>query len=302
MRSDRLLAEIDQRLGTVAGDDARRLFHGRGGLHPGLEAVVVDWFPPVALVTLHDREAEALLDPLVDRLAHGLTELRGLLVQRRHLPGAPAELRRGNLPERVWAHEDGLRYRLRLDHGMNVGFFGDMAGGRARVRGLAPGRAVLNLFAYTCSFSVAAVEGGADRVVNVDMSRSALQLGRTNHIDNGHDLRRVSFLRHDIFKSFGKLRRLGPFGLVVIDPPTDQGRSFATERGWPRLLRQVPSLATPRAHLLLASNSPRHGVDFLADRIAEHLPGAEWCLLDRAEDYPDASDDGGLTVLHVRLP
>jgi 23S rRNA (cytosine1962-C5)-methyltransferase len=302
MRTDQLLPAIDERLRTVAGPDARRIFHGRGGLSPGLEAVVVDWFPPVALVTLYDPEAEPLLDPIAGRLVSGLDGLRSLLVQRRYLPRAPTELLHGSLPERVWAHEDGLRYRLRLGHGMNVGFFGDMAPGRARVRSLAHGRSVLNLFSYTCSFSVAAIEGGADRVVNVDMNRSALELGRENHIDNGHDLRRVSFLRHDIFKSFGKLRRLGPFDVIVIDPPTDQGRSFTTERGWPRLLQRVPSLAAPRAHLLAALNSPRHGVDFLADGIAEHLPGAEWARLDRAGDYPDAADDGGLKILHVQLP
>lgn len=57
----------------------------------------------------------------------------------------------------------------------------------------AAGLRVLNLFAYTCGFSVAAIAGGAARVVNLDMSRPALSRGRDNHRLNGHDLAQVSF-------------------------------------------------------------------------------------------------------------
>ena len=87
---------------------------------------------------------------------------------------------------------------------------------------------VLNLFAYTCSFSVAAIAGGAQQVVNVDMSRSALQRGRENHRLNQLDERRSTYLAVELFRSFSKLRKLGPFDLIICDPPGDQGDSFSS--------------------------------------------------------------------------
>ncbi|MCT7000003.1 class I SAM-dependent methyltransferase, partial [Salmonella enterica] len=82
----------------------------------------------------------------------------------------------------------------------------------------AKGLRVLNLFAYTCGFSVAAIEGGAEHVVNLDMARGVLSRGRDNHRLNGHDLSRVTFLGHDLFKSWAKVIHSGPYDLVIIDP------------------------------------------------------------------------------------
>src|SRR3546814_21000772 len=101
---------------------------------------------------------------------------------------------------------------------------------RRWVQEQAQGKRVLNLFAYTCGFSVAAIAGGAEHVVNLDMASAALTRGRENHRLNGHDLSRVSFLGHELFKSWGKVRKLGPYDLIIIDPPSFQQGSFALTR------------------------------------------------------------------------
>lgn len=303
---DHLDTVFDAMRAQLAGaepGDARRLFHGRGRCFPGFEALAVDWFPPVALVTLHDEEAEAWLGEVAAELTRLLGGALGCaLVQRRYVRGAPTAVHTGTIPEPAWAREAGLVYRLRLGESQNIGFFGDMAPGRALVRRMAAGRRVLNLFAYTCSFSVAAVAGGAASVVNVDMSRGALQVGRQNHLDNGHDLRSTSFLSHDVFKSFGALRRLGPFDVIVLDPPTNQGRSFSAIRDWPKLLRRLPSFAAPGADLVVAVNGPNLSAAFVTELLAEHLPGAR--VLSRlagAPDYPESDPDMGLKVFHARM-
>ena len=301
---DAVFDEIRTQLANTGGGDARRLFHGRGRCFPGFEPLTVDWFPPVALVTVFDEAVEPWLGELAGELARILGDaLRCLLVQRRAVRGAPTEVVIGAIPRPAWAREAGLAYRLRLGESQNIGFFGDMAPGRALVRRIAAGRRVLNLFAYTCSFSVAALAGGAECVVNVDMNRGALETGRQNHVDNDHDLRRVSFLRHDIFSSFGKLSRLGPFDVVVIDPPTNQGLSFSAIRDWPKLLRRVPSFAAPGADIIAAVNGPNLGAAFVADLLADQLPGATvLSRLDRAIDYPDRDPDRGLKVFHAGMP
>ena len=94
-----------------------------------------------------------------------------------------------------------------------------MRHGRRLIREIGRGKRVLNLFAYTCSLSVAALAGGASRVVNLDLSKTALRTGRQNHITNQIDPRKAVFLPFDVMKSFGRLKREGPFDLVIVDPP-----------------------------------------------------------------------------------
>ena len=296
-----LLDQVGRRHDATS-DAARRLFHGRGGCYPGLEAVAVDWFPPVAVVTLHAPVPDSWLVALEEGLGAILGKrLECLLVQRRHLPGAPWQVLRGAVPEPAHAVEAGLRYRLLLGKGQNLGFFPDMIDGRALVRRIATDRRVLNLFAYTCSFSVAALAGGAEQVTNLDMNRGALERGRLNHRDNDLELRRTSFLTHDLFKSFGKLRRLGPFDLVIVDPPSHQGASFSAHRDWPRLLRHLPTLLAPGAEVVACLNSPHLGPEFLLTRFADHAPGCSLCeILPPAQDFPDRLPERGLNVLRFR--
>jgi len=283
---------------------AMRLMHGRGGTFPGLEHLVLDWYPPLLHLICYRPPAEDLPDRLATWLAERLDpQPRGLVLQRRDLPGAPQNLVWGRMPEQTFAVEDGLRYRLHFDRGQNIGFFPDMAVGRRLVRERAAGRRILNLFAYTCSFSVAALAGGAAQVINLDMSRNALDWGRRNHQLNNLDPRRAGFLAHDLFKSFGKLRRLGPFDLVIADPPDTQGNSFVPERDWPRLLRRLPELLAPGGELLACMAVPRLGRSFLAATIAEHAPFLELIETLRAgEDFPEADPDKGLHLLRYRLP
>jgi len=244
--------------------DCRRLLHGRGGAFPTLEGLTLDWYPPLLHLICYQPPDAALIQQLARWLSTRLhPQPKGMILQRRDLPGAPQQLVWGELPQETIAREAGLSYQVHFDRGQNIGFFPDMAVGRQFVRDMAKGKRVLNLVAYTCSLSVAAVAGGAQSVVNLDMSRNALDWGRHNHRLNALDQRRVSFLAHDLFKSFGKLRRLGPFDLIIADPPDTQGDSFRPERDWPRLLRRLPELLTSSGELLACMSVPRLGRSFL---------------------------------------
>lgn len=298
---NRIIQHI-QNLGPT-GQEARRLFHGRGHCHPGLESITIDFFPPAAQIILYDDLATAELEELCLGLQNALGEaLECILVQRRHLSGAPTEIIRGELPEAMSALEDGLRYHLRLGRAQNTGIFLDMAEGRRLVRRMATGRRVLNLFAYTCGFSVAAMAGGAASAVNLDMNRGALDLGRANHRLNGLDTARVTFLPHDLFKTFGKLRSLGPFDLIIIDPPGNQGESFRPERDWPKILRRLPELLAPGGEILACVSAPQVGARFLLQSFAEQLPQARLLSHTRGgPDFPEIDPDKGLNLLHYRM-
>lgn len=285
--------------------DARRLFHGRGRCWPGLEQLTVDWLQGVLLVALFREPEEAELAGLSAMLlALGQTPAwqrsgaHSLLLQHRYLPDSRTDYLLGEPLEEWLISEDGLRYKLDLGRKQNNGLFLDMRLGRRWVQAQASGRRVLNLFAYTCGFSVAALAGGAEHVVNLDMARAALSRGRDNHRLNRHDLSRVTFLGHDLFKSWGKLRKCGPYDLVIIDPPSFQKGSFVLTQDYQKVLRHLPELLSADGSVLACINDPAIGLEFLLGEMAREAPGLRFVQrLDNPPEFADATPEGGLKAL-----
>lgn len=284
-------------------DEARRLFHGRGQCFAGYDDLIIDCYPPVVMIILYRQRPQSWLDGLVRLLDATLPDIpQAILLQERFLPSGPSRLLQGALPETLEALEAGLLFRLRIGEARNIGFFPDMAVGRSLVRERAAGKSVLNLFAYSCGFSIAALAGDATRVVNLDMNRGAIELGKLNHRINGLDLRQASFLPLEFFRSLGKLRKLGPFDLVICDPPASQGNSFTAERHWPKLVRSLPALVNPGGEILACLNAPDLGPDYLDTLFATLLPDAEKLgLFSPGEDFPEARIECGVTLHLYRL-
>ncbi|MCD6525399.1 MAG: class I SAM-dependent methyltransferase [Desulfuromonas sp.] len=284
--------------------EIRRLFHGRGQCFPGLEDVIIDAYSPLLMIYLFQPREQEWLFRLVQQLQQCCdVPFEAVVVQRRYLPQTPIELFAASVPPPIEAVEAGLRYQLRLTRTQNIGFFPDMAVGRQLVRQRCAGKKILNLFAYSCSFSVAALAGGAKQVVNLDMSRSALELGRINHQLNKLDLRSVSFLAMELFRSQSKLRKLGPFDMVICDPPASQGKSFNAQHHWPKLLQRLPQWLAPGGELLLCVNGPHLPDNFMAELISVYLPDArELGRYSPGDDFPEKDPRCATTIHHLQLP
>lgn len=304
---DTLNAHLLTALAT-APVETRRLFHGRGRCWPGLEQLTVDWLQGVVLVSLFKEPEPQQLDDL-KRLLLAITEsaewqqsaAHTLLLQHRYLLQSTTEWLLGDALEEMTITEGGLKYRVDLGRKQNAGLFLDMRYGRDWVRANAHGKRVLNLFAYTCGFSVTAIEGGAAQVVNLDMSSSALSRGRDNHRLNGHDLSKVTFLGHDLFKSWGKVIGKGPYDLVIIDPPSFQKGSFLLTKDYQRVLRRLPELLTEQGTVLACMNDPALGSDFLIDGVTREAPSLSFVeRLENPPEFPDADRECGLKALVFR--
>lgn len=286
--------------------DAQRVFHGRGGMYPGCEAWTLDWYAPVWVLTHFGEVAEEQVLAVGDALARRWEQLApgqplNWVFQCRTDGRPDTRLMGGTVPDPHIVTEDGAQYLVHVLKGQNHGLFLDMAEGRRWVRAHAAGQKVLNLFAYTCAFSVAALQGGAKEVVNLDMASGAIAIGQRNHHLNGLS-GSARFLAHDLFSSWGKVTRMGPYGLVIVDPPAYQKGSFVAGKDYARLLRRLPDLLIPGGHALLCLNAPELPLAFLQDQLAQQAPSL--VVQERLPNpavFADVSTDRALKVLVARL-
>lgn len=305
----RLTDQVRKGLGTINSAtvpaDSRRLFHGRGCCYPGFEQVTVDLYVPVMLVTFFKVQDETGFELEIVKQLKPLAMAAGLVamvVQRRYLEGAPSECVWGELPAATFAARAGLRFRIQLQQRQNIGFFLDMEPGRRWLEARAEGKRVLNLFAYTCAFSVVAQQAGAVSVVNVDMSRGALSQGRDNHRLNQLPTDNIRFLQENILKSWSRIKRPGPYDLAVIDPPSYQPGSFVATRDYRKLIRRIPEFMADGGELLLCLNDPLLGVEFLTELVNTECPSCHFLgRIEPSTDFPDQNLDRQLKLLAFRF-
>lgn len=200
--------------------DAYRLIHGEGDRLPG---VVCDRYGSYAVVKLDGEAILAHRDELARALAAPLAELgiEGVLLRTSRKQGASCELWWGSPPpDEVEVRERGMVLLGNLWEGQKTGLFLDHRESRARVRALARGGAVLNLYGYTGGFSVAAALGGARAVTTVDSAKPAIDLARRTFERNGLAHVAHTCLAEDVPTFLAGARDRGErYDLIIADPP-----------------------------------------------------------------------------------
>jgi 23S rRNA (cytosine1962-C5)-methyltransferase len=155
------------------------------------------------------------------------------------------------------ALERSMSYAIDFGAGYSVGLFIDQRENRRFVRELAP-KTLLNCFAYTCSFSVAAATVGA-KTVSVDLSKKSLNRGRENFALNSVATADHRFIADDVMEVLPRLARRGEkFDVIILDPPTfsrsHRGKAFQVENDFERLLLAALEVAERDARILLSTN------------------------------------------------
>lgn len=157
--------------------------------------------------------------------------------------------------------ERDLIFEVNMERYLDTGLFLDHRDTRRMVREQAQGKSLLNLFAYTGSFTLYAAAGGAVRTVTVDMSQTYQAWTRRNLALNGlDDPRRHGLICTDVLKFIQDAPASGErFDLIVLDPPSFSNskrmqESFDIQRDHPWLLRKTLRLLNPGGTLYFSNN------------------------------------------------
>ncbi len=225
-------------------------------------------------------------------------------------------------------HEMGLRYLVQARHGgQDPWLFLDMRAGRRRIMQEAPGKSVLNLFAYTCGIGLAAAHAGAAYVVNVDFAESSLKVGKDNARLNDLPVR-MRFVQSDAFAAMRQLAGIGQpkvvrgkkmpnfpvlekraFDVVFLDPPRYAKSPFGVVdlvNDYAALMKPALLCTAEGGTLICCNNAAQVSRESWADQLercvrknGRTLRGLEWIAPE--DDFPSHDGQPPLKIALLRV-
>ena len=297
--ADLLAAAVARRRALTDGKavTAYRLFDGAGD---GAAGVYVDRYGSAAVLNVYDDAAwdDAAITEAARAIADAVhvesVYVKRFSKDRSRLGGkAPAESisptpRAGvPQPEASIIEEYRHRFEVRLYDGFSTGLFLEHREHRRWLADLGIKRA-LNLFAYTCAFSIPLTRAGA-HVTNVDVSARYLDWGRRNHAINDIDEAAVRFVRMDAmaYLDYAARHPEHRFDLVIVDPPTFGAgnsrrkiKTWQAASGYPTLLDRAKQVLAPGGRIFAATNTRElANDDALKEMIVKASGPVEWLPL-----------------------
>ncbi len=231
--------------------------------------VVVDWYEGHLVVAEYTREQTALIEDYTRSLAIACADVLKISHDKIHTKERRTRPKTGDRysreamkNERIVVREGALKFYCNLDDFLDTGLFSDHRKTRGMVRDIAQSKRVLNLFAYTGSFSVYAASAGASKVTTVDASRTYLDWAEDNFELNKLGISRHLFVKDDAreFLHFEKQRR-HQYEIVICDPPSfSTGRdreAFDVQRDHPGLVSDCLQVVAPGGVLYFSTNHQR---------------------------------------------
>ncbi|MBI4488206.1 MAG: class I SAM-dependent rRNA methyltransferase [Deltaproteobacteria bacterium] len=201
--------------------NAYRLANGEGDFLPGL---VVDRYGDFLACQFFTAGMDRLKGTVVDALS-SLFPVRGIyerseggVREEEGLSPAIGVLTGEEPPDLIQIEENQLKFLVDVKKGQKTGFFLDQRDNRLLLFSLAREKTILNCFAYSGSFALYALKGGAKQVISVESSRSALELAQQTLNLNGLSVPEQDLIKADAFSYLKGCKR--EFDIVVLDPPS----------------------------------------------------------------------------------
>jgi len=294
--------ELRRSHADLGDTDAYRLVNAEGDGLPGLtvdrygdylmvQVYCAGWRPHLALVTqtLHDLFApRGIYEKSRPQKTRELEAVSDTKSYGRLLAGTAA-------PQRLEVRENGLGFLVSLEQGLNTGLFLDQRKNRRDLMSRVAGKRVLNLFAYTGAFSVAAAAAGAVQVTGVDASAGYTEWARANFGLNRLNPKRHEFIVGECQQALADLGSRGSrYDVVLMDPPsfsTTARSRFTTRGGTSDLVAAALPLLSDNGLLIASSNHQKvDAADYLKElRRGALQAGSELrvvTLAGQPEDFP----------------
>ena len=221
---------------------------------------------------LHEQWLDAVYQVVSDILSIPVDQIYGKLRQRK--AGRLGQYQKtGEEQEFFVVKENGLQFWINLTDYLDTGLFLDHRVTREMVRSGSSGKRVLNLFAYTGSFSVYAAAGGAKEVCTVDLSNTYLEWAKRNMLLNGFEGKHYSFVHADV-KSHLSIIPNARYDLIILDPPTFSNskrmeEEFDVQRDHVNLILECLRILSPGGVIYFSNNYTKFKLETAA------LPAAE---------------------------
>jgi len=216
-------------------------------------------------------------------------------------------------PETFTVTEHGLQFEISLNDSQHPGLFLDQRESRRRIADVSEGKRVANLFAFTCSFSVAAAAAGAEVAFSVDLAAGCLERGKRNFELNGlAESGRGKFIKEDVRKWLARQVRkkeanpsaFVPWDVVICDPPVfasaKKGEAFSVEKEWPALASNIRKILAEGGVALFANNHRGGDDGFYFSTLKEHF--AAISALPSPVDFPTSPACAGTWQANLGNP
>ena len=267
MNSTTLTSLLEKALASRApildpkNESAFRLFNG---FTEGCPDLIIDIYAATAVIYNYasiPEDGAPLVQEAQEFLVKSMPGLRTILLKTRNSP--QQEEKRGRLiygaelDRKVKEH--GVWYSINLTLNRDASLYLDTRNLRKWLIENIKGKSLLNTFAYTGSFGVAALKGGASRVTQIDLDRNFLNIAKTSYILNGFPIQKGNFISRDFFEQVSNLKRNNTFfDCVIVDPPffstTAKGR-VDQEKESARLINKVRPLINNGGYLIAINNA-----------------------------------------------
>jgi len=242
-------------------ETAFRLFNGFTEGNPDL---VVDLYAKTLVLhnyADHPADGLALVRAAQDFFPVRLPWIQAVVVKTRHSQDAVGKrglVVSGNSPDRK-IRENGIWYSIDPLLNRDASFYLDTRNLRLWANRALKDKSALNTFAYTGSLGVAAVAGGASRVVHLDLNRKFLNVAKTSYTLNGFPINKGDFQAGDFWPQINRLKAAGErFDCVFLDPPIYSATSKGVvdiAQSYPRLINKVRPLINHDGYLVAINNA-----------------------------------------------
>jgi 23S rRNA (cytosine1962-C5)-methyltransferase len=192
----------------------------------GLPGLIVDRYSDYLVCQFLSAGTEfnkEIIVDILDEVFHpvGIFERSDVEVRTKEGLQPAKGLLKGNVPDDlIEVKENGFKFLVDIKQGHKTGFYLDQRDNRALVSKFSKGKSILNCFSYTGGFSVYSLASGAEKIIQIESSSSAIELSAKNFEINNLDSSLIENISGDVFEILRKFRdERKTFDLIILDPP-----------------------------------------------------------------------------------